>query len=103
MTTFHKDPLNIEQQVDTLLGRGLVIDDRAFAKSYLSNISYFRLSAYTRPFYIPESDPHQFRPGTTFDDVLTLYTCYRFKVYPPPIQAFVREYREGNVTALVSA
>lgn len=48
--------------------------DSPKAKRYLKNISYFRLSAYTRPFYIPSNtDDHRFISGTTFDDVLKLY------------------------------
>jgi abortive infection bacteriophage resistance protein len=39
-------------------------------------ISYYRLSAYCLPFQEADSD-HTFRPGATFDDVLTLYVFDR--------------------------
>ena len=76
MTTFSKDALSLDQQIDILAGRGLDIDDNDCVRRYLGDISYFRLSAYTRPFYIPEvagEHSHQFLPGTSFNDVLGLY------------------------------
>ena len=45
-----KKPLSIEEQVEKLKSRGLIIDDKYLAESYLSNISYYRLRAYTFPF-----------------------------------------------------
>lgn len=76
MNTFTKFALTIPQQVDQWINRGLNVTDRAKAEHFLSVISYYRLSAYTQPFQIPESN-HQFKPGTTFDDILTLYTFDR--------------------------
>ncbi|MCY4471289.1 MAG: Abi family protein [Kistimonas sp.] len=76
MKTFSKDVLSLDQQIDTLVGRGLVIEQENRVKRYLGDISYFRLSAYTKPFCIPavtDADSHQFVPGTSFDDVLSLY------------------------------
>lgn len=74
MTIFSKHALSLNEQIQTLSDRGLVISDPVRAKRYLKNISYFRLSAYTRPFYIPTgTDKHQFIPDTTFDDILNLY------------------------------
>ena len=76
MTTFRKDATSLDRQIETLLRRGLIIEQPERAKRYLENISYFRLSAYTRPFYIPgflTEDDHQFLPGTTFEQILDLY------------------------------
>lgn len=77
MSGFPKPPTNIPQQIDLLLERGLSVPDRDRAQRYLANISYYRLSAYMRPFYQPGLDEHQFLPGTTFDDVLELYVFDR--------------------------
>ncbi|MDG4868526.1 Abi family protein [Guyparkeria sp. 1SP6A2] len=73
MTAFHKPPHSIDQQIQTLRERGLQIPDEERARRYLQNISYFRLSAYTRPFYRPDLAEHRFIDGTSFDDVLRLY------------------------------
>lgn len=77
MTTFDKPALEIVQHLDTLKQRGLAIPDEARARHYLGNISYYRLSAYTRPFYRPGQTEHVFLDGTCFDDVLHLYVFDR--------------------------
>ena len=74
---YNKQPLSIDEQIKRLQDRGMRIDDAARAKRYLTNIGYYRLSAYWLPFEPPcppgESRLHQFQPGTTFDQVLSLY------------------------------
>ena len=80
MTIFSKDAASLDQQIETLISRGLEITKPERARHYLSNISYFRMSAYTRPFYIPatpDTIEHHFIPGTTFDDALNLYVFDR--------------------------
>lgn len=77
MSDFQKPAHSIEEQVATLRGRGLAIPDEARARHYLANISYFRLSAYTRPFYQPGCQEHYFLDGTSFEDVLRLYVFDR--------------------------
>lgn len=68
---YDKSPLTFEQQIELLCDRGLVITDKERAANYLSNISYYRLSAYMLPLKVRDSD--RFIEGTTFDDVLDLY------------------------------
>lgn len=77
MSDFQKPAHSLEEQMATLHGRGLTMPDDVRVRHYLSNISYFRLSAYTRPFYQPGIDAHRFLEGTTFDDVLKLYVFDR--------------------------
>ncbi len=77
MTTFDKPALSPDQHLDTLRRRGLVIPDETRARRYLGNISYYRLSAYTRPFYRPGQPDHVFRDGANFDEVLSLYVFDR--------------------------
>src|SRR5690606_4372102 len=77
MSNFHKPAHSVEEQIATLQARGLVIDDQARARHYLNNISYFRLSAYTRPFYQPGVQEHRFLAGAHFDDALSLYVFDR--------------------------
>ena len=47
---YNKKPLALLEQVNKLKSRGLLIDDKPLAIRYLSNISYYRLRAYTYPF-----------------------------------------------------
>ena len=77
MSYFNKPAHSIEEQIATLRERGLAISDEARARQYLANISYFRLSAYTRPLYQPGLQEHRFIEGTSFEDVLRLYVFDR--------------------------
>ena len=71
---YDKKPLSIDEQIELLKNRGLIIDDPVRAKNYLSNISYYRLSAYMLPFQKGNNGRHHdFNEGTTFNDVLNLY------------------------------
>ncbi|MCE9681134.1 Abi family protein [Halomonas alkalisoli] len=77
MSDFHKPAHSIKEQIATLSSRGLVIPDEARVHHYLANISYFRLSAYTRPFYQPGRQEHCFLEGTSFKEVSTLLAKLR--------------------------
>jgi len=59
----------IEEQIDILESRGLVIPDKDKAKQILCRYNYYRLSGYTLT--LRQNDV--FYQGTTFDDVLQLY------------------------------
>jgi abortive infection bacteriophage resistance protein len=69
---YTKPALTIDQQIDQLQKRGMVICDTKLAGHYLSQINYYRLTAYWLPF---ESDhsTHTFQPGTNIEQVLDLY------------------------------
>jgi len=56
-----------------LKSRGLVISDEAKAVRYLESIGYYRLSAYMYPFLKVPKESHQYKEGTTFQQVLNLY------------------------------
>ena len=77
MTIFDKPAQTIAQHLDTLRQRGLAIPDEGRARHNLGNISYYRLSAYTRPFYQPGQADHIILVGTSFEDVLHLYVFDR--------------------------
>lgn len=55
--------------------RGLVLPDEQRALRYIRHIGYYRLSAYVRSFEGSQRDVLQ--PGTTFDQVLSLYVFDR--------------------------
>lgn len=76
---YEKPPLTYQQQIELLKSRGLVFDDESKAESQLSNVSYYRLSAYMLPF---KKNMHgeivnEFRYGTTWKDVYNLYVFDR--------------------------
>jgi abortive infection bacteriophage resistance protein len=74
---FEKKPLTLEQQVALLNERGLIIDDVEKAYLYLSNISYYRLSAYWYTFLEHPKSEHRFVGNTTFVKVLDTYVFDR--------------------------
>ncbi len=72
---FCKPALSLDQQVDLLIERGLVVPDREKAIHYLRFIGYFRLSGYFHAFYAKGSTcpEYSFIPGTTFRTILDVY------------------------------
>ena len=75
---YTKRPLTLQQQVAKLKSRGLQIDDEQLAARYLSNISYYRLRAYTYPFQdnVNSEADHKFiRKDIHFSDIIDLY-CF---------------------------
>lgn len=76
MLQYTKPALTFDQQVAKLERRGLVFSDKEKAKRHLSNISYYRMSAYMLPFKIRNASGEpidQFVPGTKWEDVYDLY------------------------------
>ena len=70
---FQKKPLTIDEQIALLANRGLIIDDIEFAKQFLSNVSYYRLRAYTYPFQENQGNDHSFHSNITFERIIELY------------------------------
>lgn len=74
---FEKTFIDIKSQIDLLESRGMGFEDKGKAEFYLSNISYYRLSAYWYTFLkIPQSD-HIFHQETTFQKALDTYVFDR--------------------------
>ncbi|NCN25447.1 hypothetical protein COT94_02050 [Candidatus Falkowbacteria bacterium CG10_big_fil_rev_8_21_14_0_10_37_14] len=68
---YNKQPKTIEEQVELLRLRGLIIDDEEKLKKYLSHISYYHLSAYFKSFQkLPADD---FKDDVNFEDILNIY------------------------------
>lgn len=76
---FVKPSLSIQHQINLLERRGMAVPDKAKAAHYLQHISYYRLRAYWLPFELaaPADGEHSFRPGSSFDDALSLYVFDR--------------------------
>lgn len=68
---YTKPPKTLDEQVDLLLGRGM-IGDREAIKSHLATVSYYRLSGYWYPLR-PDPTSDELKPGTRFDVVWDRY------------------------------
>lgn len=70
---------SIDEQIELLGCRGMIIDDNEVARHALERIGYYRLSGYSYPFrkHAPNDTTEwrsdQFMEGTKFDQVLKLY------------------------------
>lgn len=76
MEIYTKPALTFEEQISLLKSRGLVIDDEKRATRHLSNVSYYRISAYMLSFKKLDADGNvldEFEKGTTWDNVYDLY------------------------------
>jgi len=65
-----KPPLKISDQVSLLESRGLVINDKEAAGTFLEHHNYYQLNAYFHKFY---QSNDLFVIGTTFDHVVEIY------------------------------
>ena len=82
---YAKPHLSYDQQLEVLMRRGLVCENRSAALNLLRSVGYYRLSAYVYPFrqLLPEheqgvSSPVHYRisdlePGTTFSHVEAMW------------------------------
>ncbi|MET7771135.1 Abi family protein [Nocardia sp. NPDC005366] len=77
----------MEEQVELLGRRGLVIEDEAGCSAFLAANNYYRFSGYARYFQqAPHLGDDDFRPGTTFHDIRTIYEAdeaLRSMLVPP--------------------
>lgn len=69
---FNKSPKTIDEQIELLISRGMIITDHPKVHDVLTHVNYYRLGAYWLPFE-QDHENHIFRSGTYFDDVLNLY------------------------------
>lgn len=69
--------ITLDEQIDLLRSRGMIITDVEKAKEVLFDVGYFRLGFYWFPFEqsYPEKHhrTHKFVEGTNFDDAVKLY------------------------------
>ena len=74
---YSKPPIDIQAQINLLKKRGLTFGDEARASHYLSNISYYRLRAYTYPFQDNLDPGHPFTDTVSFEEIIELYVFDR--------------------------
>ncbi|MDR3132626.1 MAG: Abi family protein [Prevotellaceae bacterium] len=74
MKTIYSKPCTLPQDLILLLkSRGLSIPNEQRAICYLTNIGYFRLSAYLYPLLEEPKTSHRYKGGATFDMALDMY------------------------------
>lgn len=66
---YTKPPLNFRDQAKRVIGRGLIADIDEL-ETFLSKVNYYRFTGYLYPF---RDDGDSFKPGTTFDQVRSVY------------------------------
>lgn len=71
--SFPKPPLTYGQQVDHLVDRGLVVEDRSFAEKALSETNYYRLRGY----WLDLEDGTGFVPDASFEDIWHIHELDR--------------------------
>lgn len=69
-----KPPKTYAEQLQILKDRGMVVQNEGKALHILEHHNYYRLSAYRFP-YVEKSNPDNYLPGITFDDLWSLY-CF---------------------------
>ncbi len=74
---YSKPAVSIPDQITKLKARGLAFGDEAFAIHCLSNISYYRLRAYTYPFQDNTQPNHPFTVPVSFEQIIELYVFDR--------------------------
>lgn len=74
---YSKKPLAFGTQIEMLKNRGLHFGNEDLAKNYLSNISFYRLRAYTYPFQDNNEPEHPFITNVSFEEIIDLYVFDR--------------------------
>lgn len=74
---YNKPSLTIYDQIARLKKRGLTFHDEKKAEHYLSNISYYRLRAYTYSYQDNDKADHPFIKKVSFEDIINLYVFDR--------------------------
>lgn len=65
-----KHPTTFEEQVKILKERGLVIENEDYAIKVLSQINYYRMTAYLLPF---KNTDKNYKPNTSFNRIVRIY------------------------------
>ena len=71
--SYTKSTTQPKDLIPLLKSRGLIISDEQKAINYLTNISYFRFSAYLYPLLENPKTAHQYKGGSTFEMALDMY------------------------------
>lgn len=89
---------NLDEQIEILKNKGLMIDDEMAAKDILLRENYFFVSGY-RHFFMNPSKPKNFIPGTTFSE---LYGVFSFDRHMRNIMFKNILIIENNIKSIIS-
>ena len=75
---YTKQAKSLDEQIDILRSRNVIIKDEEKAKEYLSDIGYYRLGFYAFPFertypFLNSRRRHEVKPDTTIEKIVALY------------------------------
>lgn len=73
LSPFQKNYTPPEVLLQLLQERGLKVEFPLKTKHYLQYVGYYRLSGYMYPFLEQPKEKHQYKPGTSFEQVMRLY------------------------------
>ncbi|MGL4411328.1 MAG: Abi family protein [Bacteroidales bacterium] len=75
MNDYNKQSLTYDQQIKLLIKRGLIVEDMDRILRHLTNISYYRLSAYMLPYKIKDNGVilDKFKEKTSWNMIYDLY------------------------------
>lgn len=65
-----KEPKTFDEQIEILKNRGLIINNVEYAKSILSNVNYYRFTAYLLTY---KKKDDSYIDGTTFETIAAIY------------------------------
>ena len=65
-----KKPASLQEQLELIKDRGCVVEDDEYVLKVLSDINYYRLSAYFLPF---KSEDNVYRVNTSFNTIIEIY------------------------------
>lgn len=65
-----KKHLQVSDQLDLLISRGVLVNDRTLAERWLSNANYYRISGYL---YRYRTHSGSYQPGTSLEQIHALY------------------------------
>ncbi len=67
-----KEFKNLDEQIDILKHKGMIIQDEKYAKKVLLRENYFFLNGYRHPFILSEKDK-RYKQGVTFEEMYSLF------------------------------
>lgn len=73
---YDKEAISIDEQIDKLKSRSLIITDESLVHYYLQTVGYYRLSGYWWPM-LADNNNRSFKLNSTFENVISIYNFDR--------------------------
>ncbi|HLR36649.1 MAG TPA: Abi family protein [Chitinophagaceae bacterium] len=74
---YKKPAISLQEQIEKLKAKGLEIENNERTLNFLSNISYYRLRAYTYPFQNNGNPTRPFTQEISLEEIVQLYVFDR--------------------------